>query len=462
MPEFEYRPRSYLHFDAPPSRETAEELATSPDRVARHSFYPFLGFTIETPRITKGADGHILKGADGKPLREPKKRPIKLAAHLDAAICSHYARILSEAYEADVLRTGIGDNVTAFRKLTGANRNNIDFADEAFEFIQSNRPCVAIGLDVRKFFDNLDHRVLKARWARTLRVDRLPPDHFALFKYLTRFKWIDRDRALEAVGIDRWETRGKGPKLRRICSASDFRSKVCKPELLWSNPQEGRGIPQGSPISALLSNVYMFEFDRIMKNAVSASLGMYRRYCDDILLVVPPSMVQTVERIAAEEIRKLGLDLNEEKTARVRFSEEPKSRAIDNEVLQYLGFDFNGVQKLIRSSSLVRYYGKMRRGVRFAKINCRAANKKLRKRGLPTTELRTRKLKVRYSYLIRRKLRLKSGESKHCKKNFITYAIDAAERMNAPEIKRQIKNHWKKLNEEIAKPLKPSKETDRD
>jgi retron-type reverse transcriptase len=47
------------------------------------------------------------------------------------------------------------------------------------------------------------------------------------------------------------------------------------------------GIPQGSPISALLSNIYMFSFDKHMKNYVDSIGGKYFRYCDDMLLIVP-------------------------------------------------------------------------------------------------------------------------------------------------------------------------------
>lgn len=443
MTDYDHRPRKYLHFDAPPSEEVARSVVTDPERVAQHSFYPFLGFTMETVRVKKNEDGRL-------ELKQ-KTRAIKLAAHMDAAICSHYGAILKDPYESQVREAGLSQCVTAFRRQREPGRNNIYFANEVFEYIQSHRPCVALGLDVSKFFDRLDHGVLKERWAATLGVERLPPDHFALFKYLTKFAWVDCERAFAAVGISRHNPRPRDCRRLRICSAELFRTQIREAGLVWKNPKHGKGIPQGSPISALLSNIYMLEFDRAMLEAVNQVGGLYRRYCDDILLVVPPQAADSIYRIAGEGIAQLRLNLNVEKELIVSFPAGLGQLAEEGKILQYLGFEFNGRQKLIRGSSLVRYYGKMRRGVVLAKQTQRKENRKRSKQGLGPTALRTRKLKIRYSYLIRRRFELQQGQGRVCKENFITYAYRASESMNAPEIKRQVKNHWRKLQEEIAK-----------
>jgi hypothetical protein len=39
------------------------------------------------------------------------------------------------------------------------------------------------------------------------------------------------------------------------------------------------------------------------------------------------------------------------------------------------------------------------------------------------------------------------------KRNFLSYAFDAARIMNDPGIKKQVKVHWNRLQEEIEKPL---------
>lgn len=443
---FQFKPRTYLHFDGPISAQAAEALVSNPDAVARHSFYPFLGFTIETERMERLPSGEIRS-------REPKKRLIKIAAHADAAIYAHYARILHEPYERMLERAGISECVTAFRKFPEAGRNNIWFADEAFRFIQANRPCTAIALDIEKFFDRLNHQVLKASWQRVLRVGRLPADHFAIFKSLTKFSWVERSDAYGAVGISEHNPKPQNLNRFRICSPEEFRTKIRNAGHVKFNPdsKKHRGIPQGSPISALLSNIYMFDFDRAMHAAANACGGLYRRYCDDIILIVPPEHAPQVESVAMSFIRLLKLNINPEKTNTICFPVDNTQAALNGKELQYLGFVFDGTAKRIRNSSLLRYYQKMRRGVRLAKLTQRKHNRTAPKLGKPQTALRKRQLHIRYSYLAKRRAYKLPGKEANTKENFITYALRASWWMNAPEIKRQIRNHWPKLNEEIQK-----------
>jgi RNA-directed DNA polymerase len=91
----------------------------------------------------------------------------------------------------------------------------------------------------------------------------------------------------------------------------------------------------------------------------------------------------------------------------------------------------------------------MRRGVSVAKQTQRKHNKIRRKLGLPQTDLKTRQLYIRYSYLINRRFNRKTGKGERQGENFITYAHRASATMKAPEMKRQIRNHPKKLKEAI-------------
>ncbi len=437
--------RRYLHFDPPPSEATANSIVTDPDRVAAHAFYPFLGFTIETPRVSKDENGQFVK--------KPKNRPIKLAAHLDAAIYSHYGRLLGERYESELRSRGLSDCVTAFRRLPGAAKNNITFAEEVFSFIQNHRPCVAFGFDVEKFFDRLDHDLLKRRWCATLGVPRLPADHFNVFKSLTQFTWVNRDLALEALGINPKKPLSQAVSGHRLCSASQFRDQIRKKKLVWHNPErdKNRGIPQGAPISALLSNIYLLDFDMMVQQRVSAIGGLYRRYCDDIMIVVPDGCGLDVEHLVREQIEAARLTINWGKVTTAGFPSDASLPAEDWKSIQYLGFDFNGVSKWIRASSLNRYYGKMRRGVAVARAVCGRQIRLAAKHGEPPVPLKKRQLFIRYSYLIKRRFRRKKNERERQNENFITYALRASDGMNAPEIKRQIRNHLKKLRAEMGK-----------
>ena len=199
-PPFRFKRRTYLHFDLPVSQESAERLACDPEKVARHSFYPFLGYTNVIKKITKDEHGQVVK--------KEKPREIKIAAHRDAAIYARYADLLAPAYEAELERRGLGKVVTAFRQLpTGGT--NVDFAGQVFHYIDHHRPCVALAFDLEKFFDTLDHDLLKQQWINLLGGGRLPADHFAVFRSLTRFCWVSRDdtsRSSESARTTRRQT----------------------------------------------------------------------------------------------------------------------------------------------------------------------------------------------------------------------------------------------------------------
>lgn len=47
------------------------------------------------------------------------------------------------------------------------------------------------------------------------------------------------------------------------------------------------GIPQGSAISAVLSNIYMLDFDKNINNFITSKAGLYRRYSDDFIIAIP-------------------------------------------------------------------------------------------------------------------------------------------------------------------------------
>ena len=60
-PAFQFKRRTYLHFDLPVSKEAAERLVTNPEEVARHSFYPFLGYTMKTVKVSRDENDQMVK-----------------------------------------------------------------------------------------------------------------------------------------------------------------------------------------------------------------------------------------------------------------------------------------------------------------------------------------------------------------------------------------------------------------
>lgn len=411
--------RSYFHFDESVSPSIARSIATDPIRVAKWGFMPMLHCKISTRKVKRRSDGSLES--------KNKIRPIEYAAHKDAAIYATYGFILSRKYEEELRERGLQDVVTAFRPFS--QRCNIDYAKDSFDWITQKGACTALAFDIENFFGNLDHRVLKTLWEQVLNERYLPDDHYAVYRSLTRYSYVDRSDVFKKFEISESNPRAGGR--RRICTSFEFRSKVRNEGLIQVN-NTGKGIPQGSPMSAVLSNIYMLDFDSDVSECVAQAGGFYRRYCDDMLCIVPSERATEIESYVVSRIVHYKLKIQEHKTKRHVFSERNGALVV-NEPLQYLGFTFDGVRTLIRTASISRYYRKMRAGVSLAKLTKYRHNKLKKIHGEPPNhQIYRRKLNIRYSYIGRH--------------NFISYALRASQKMNSNSIKKQIRRHWKKLN----------------
>jgi hypothetical protein len=413
---FSIKKRTYLHFDAPFHGAEALDLASNKAIVASWSFLPLIHCPLVHKRI---------KRVDGELEKSDKKREIYYASHRDAAIYTYYAHVLNEAYDILLNRLGLNDVPTAFRSNMG--KCNIHYAQEVFEFIRKNKPCETMAYDVVKFFDNLDHRLLKERWARLIGEQKLPDDHYAVFKSVTQFSYVEREDIYKVFNISKHNP--KANKRKRFCSLDEFKEKIREAEYIHRNRTPGTGIPQGTPISAVLSNLYMLQFDQSVSTAVAQAGGLYRRYCDDIICVVPLDKADGINKLVESLIHQIKLALHPDKTVRIQFPIQKLRR----ETIQYLGFTFDGERIFLRSVGLSRYYAKMRAYVNLAAHTRRKWNAIDGVR----TPIKTRRLHVKYSYIGRR--------------NFVSYAFKSSRLMNSAEIKNQLKPHWKKVRHQLLK-----------
>ena len=110
-----------------------------------------------------------------------------------------------------------------------------------------------------------------------------------------------------------------------------------------------RGVPQGGVISPLLSNIYLTEVDAMLERAKAVTANgthtyvEYARYADDLVILVNNDrrqdwLVEAVRQRLREELAKLDLRLNEEKSRIVDLSR--------GESFGFLGFDFRRVRSL--------------------------------------------------------------------------------------------------------------------
>lgn len=400
--------RPYLHFDLKRSFLMANGYCGDPERIARHSFYPFLTYTNVHPRYHKDER----KVAD-------KCRQICYAAHLDSAIYSHYAGVLSRPYEEFLAANGLSDHVIAYRK---PGRANYKLADEAFQEIDRRKETAAICIDISQFFDSICHLPLKQNWCRLLGVDRLPEDHYKVFKSITKFAAVDRDDLYGVLGLEDKEDRDR---IRRICDSGAFRAKV-RP-LIQCN-EHSWGIPQGSPISAVLSNIYMIPFDVGMADFCRDVDAFYRRYSDDILLLVSPDKAAAALELVRQGLGEIGLQCNEDKTEVIRFRQTDDGTCQSGTPLQYLGLTYDGKHVLLRSSTISRYYRRLRKYVRASARDAKAcgASRLFRAKAFKSFTMRGRR-------------------------NFVTYAQRADGMVHASGIGKQIRRHWQVVNALLGK-----------
>ena len=345
-----YSRKPYIHFDLPLSKQRVVEYVTNPQKITRHSFYPLLGYDLTRQRIRRCPPDSL------RPFtKDPKVRPIAYPAHMDGSIFSYYKSLLETPYEDWLLENGLGDSVTAFRSV---GENNLTLSLKAIDFIAAQPDCQIVVTDIESFFGNLDHKILKKVWARFLGVSSLPDDHYAVYKAVTKYSVLPLYKVYNLFGI-RISGRLSGPTTpERICTPREFREKVVPRGLLVSHRQAGAGIPQGTSLSPLLSNMYMADLDLAMSTWVASLGGKYWRYCDDILIVVPGNQnVPILDRID-QELCQLKLKRSIEKT------EKLDGRSLSHrKQLQYLGLVFDGNNVRIRSSSIQRSHRKLKKAI---------------------------------------------------------------------------------------------------
>jgi hypothetical protein len=194
-------------------------------------------------------------------------------------------------------------------------------------------------------------------------------------------------------------------------------------------------------MSAVCSNVHLINFDADLKKWSEGKNALYRRYCDDLILVIPyendkrPNVDTLVNEVYEKLKQHKDLKVQEEKTE-IRLFENGRIKKQDDQFdkIDYLGFLLDGESIKIREKSVFKYYSRAYRKARISRERTKV-------RGIKTYRWKLYKL---YTHL---------GYDYKGYGNFISYAIDANEKMKELPvqvlIRNQVRRHWNKIESKL-------------
>lgn len=484
--------------------KSIEKKITKPEFIASYAFYPLLHIVIKERKYKKIPDGngkraHSYIDSNGKVKKNVKERPLHYANHFDALIMAFYADKLQRLYEKQLKQNIELDKcVTAYRKIPvenipNKNKGNIHFAKEVFDEVkkrsENSSETIVMAFDIKSFFPTLNHSFLYAKWAELIGANELPKDQLNVFRAATNFSFIYKND-LKNLGTGT-KQKFDEKRLANIRNKNGFRAYFASPKDFRTQVKDGKihiyqnnfkndsgekvGIPQGLPISAVLANLYLLDFDKTIVNLlVEKEKCYYRRYSDDIIIICKTDQIELVNKIVNSEMKRQEVVISVEKTeifkfenshSTIKVSKKKGEDWIPNQPLIYLGFEFYGNKTLIKSTNLSKFYRRMIYAVKNkSKIALKIAelnNEKplLYKRQLyriyrninldhhkvKKKFLRFQKIETGTYKLISEKTKKKSSG------NYFSYAEKASEIMEEPAILQQVRNEKKIFNQALDK-----------
>ncbi len=220
-------------------------------------------------------------------------RKLGIPVVMDRVIQQAIAQVLTPVYEPHFSESSFG-----FRP----NRSAHQAVKKILKDIQRGY-CYAVDIDLEKFFDTVDHDILMNRVS--LRV---------------------RDKSILHL---------IGKYLRAGVVVNGGLNKTPK------------GVPQGGPLSPLLSNILLDDLDKELEKRGHR----FARYADDVIILVRSK--RAGERVMESISRFL------EKTLKVKVNRD-KSKVVKSEESSFLGFTFAKKRRNVSEKSIKRFKSQLR------------------------------------------------------------------------------------------------------
>lgn len=354
-----------------------------------------------------------------------KPREICYSSHIDRYIYEYYNYLLNEHYNNYAKLNGINRCAVAYRN--NLHQNNITIAKEVFNFIKSENEYFILISDFSGYFDKIDHKNLKKNLEEVLNVDRLSDDWYKVFRSVTKYSCIDLDDIAKFKNVSSREVR----KNSRIANTTELH----KLKKHLKKNKKNFGIPQGSSISSTLSNFNLINYDIELNNYITSKNGLYRRYCDDLIVVIPV----IYEEELLNKFRFLnagtpGLEVNADKMQTFYYRNHKIYHNNEYANIKYLGFELDGSGIKIKERTITCFYLKAYRLIKgINKISERHKRNAYRKQFYKT-----------FTHLGKKKVKKNRG-------NFLTYVDKCSQILSEPDIKKQVSRHWVRFSRKLIK-----------
>lgn len=363
-----FKQKTYKHIDKVVDIKDVELKIKNPNYIISHGFYPFLSYTLEFRKYSEEINdetNHHWK---------IKTRPIKYASHIDRCIYQWYSYLLNEFYNSYCNTNDLNNSAIAYRTCL-RGKTNIEFASITFNFIKKCESCYILVSDFSNFFDFIEHKKLKENICKVMKQSELSEDFYKVFRSMTKYSYIEKQDIIDYLINKGLETEDSIKNNNSLFESISW--KEAKKELkdkIETN-KETYGIPQGSPLSGIFANVYMIDFDQKANEYAKSKKGLYMRYSDDLIMIIPTNEVNSINDIW-DELSKIKKDyptlkMNISKTSGYLY-ENNKIISLHSQVpnmqkggkfISYLGFSFDGKYIKFRDKTLTKFFYKFYRKI---------------------------------------------------------------------------------------------------